>query len=609
MRAAIALLSLMLCQTDPRPEEQSTGAAPAPGPSGAVEADRVELRPSGLLDVRLRNVDVFLALELLSEQTGRNIVVNNGVTGSVSVVLRKVRFDEALTAILDTNNLVASERSGVLYVSARPAPTTTAPTAVMDMRVFRLNYISAAEAESFVKPLLTPDGKTARTKEPESGVATQSDKAGGYNPATGEVLIVVDTPANLERIAAAVTEIDGQPQQVLVEATILRATLNESTALGIDFNTLAGVDFQTLQAQSPGVATIGLGTIPQAQLNNTSVAARTELNAAVPAGGFTFGVVKDQIAAFIRALEQLTDVTILANPKVLTLNKQRGQIIVGRRDGYLTTTVTETAAVQTVEFLETGTKLIFRPYVSRDGYVRMEIHPEDSNGGLTAANLPFQETTEATTNILVKDGHTIVIGGLFRERTTTGKSQVPGLGSIPGIGLLFGVQQNATVREEVIILLTVHVLTGGASEDRAAEQLLEDAERVRVGARRGLMGIGREQLAEARYQAAVEAVEAGRLDEALTQVRLCLCLNARHSDAIALEERLQGARMWRSDTSLIRSFVRDRIREQAGLPLAPPFERPELEPLLPARPAEPGAAPDPTNSARRPVGGMSNGDD
>ncbi|MGE0479217.1 MAG: type II secretion system protein GspD [Phycisphaerae bacterium] len=615
MRPAIAILLLALSRADPPADELSAGAPQSPQASAAVEADRVELRPSGLLDVRLRNVDVFLALELLSEQTGRNIVVNNGVAGTVSVVLRKVRFDEALAAILDTNNLVAAERSGVLYVSAKPAPATTAQAAATEMRVFRLSYISAAEAESFVKPLLTADGKTARTKEPESGVATQSDKAGGYNPAMGEVLIVVDTPDNLARIAEAVAEIDGQPQQVLVEATILRATLNESTALGIDFNTLAGVDFQTLQAQSPGVATIGLGTVPQAQLNNTSVAARTELNAAVPSGGFTFGVVKDQIAAFIRALEQLTDVTILANPKVLTLNKQRGQIIVGRRDGYLTTTVTETAAVQTVEFLETGTKLIFRPYVSRDGYVRMEIHPEDSNGGLTAANLPFQETTEATTNVIVKDGHTIVIGGLFRERTTTGKSQVPGLGSIPGFGLLFGVQQNATVREEVIILLTVHVLTGGASEDQATERMLENTERVRVGARRGLMGIGREQLAEARYLAAVEAVDRGKLDEALTQVRLCLFLNARHADALRLEERLQGERAWRSDTSLIRSFVRDRIREQAGLPPTPPFERPDVKPLLPARPAgesapAPRAGPAPATEPRGAVGGgMSDGDD
>src|SRR5690606_34789944 len=180
-------------------------------------------------------------------------------------------------------------------------------------------------------------------------------------------------------------------------------------------------------------------------------------------GGLRLGFVNSDIAVFISALESITDTTVLANPKVLALNKQKGEVIVGRKDGYLTTTVTESAAVQTVEFLDTGTRLIFRPFIGDDGYIRMEIHPEDSSGGLSDANLPFKITTEVTSNVMVKDGQTIVIGGLFREESTTSKGQVPFLGNLPLAGPLFRRQRDRSVREEVIILLTPHIVKNDAA--------------------------------------------------------------------------------------------------------------------------------------------------
>ncbi len=177
--------------------------------------------------------------------------------------------------------------------------------------------------------------------------------------------------------------------------------------------------------------------IPQAELNNTNMTFRTDFNDLVPSGGFTFGIVKDQVAAFIRALESVTDTTVIANPNVLALNRQIGEVIVGRRDGYVTTTFTDTIASQSVEFLETGTQLTFRPYICGHDLIRMDIHPEDSSGGLNDANLPFKATTEVTTSIMVRDGHTILIGGLFREVSTAARSQVPLAGNIPLAGALF----------------------------------------------------------------------------------------------------------------------------------------------------------------------------
>ena len=100
----------------------------------------------------------------------------------------------------------------------------------------------------------------------------------------------------------------------------------------------------------------------------------------------------------------------------------------------------------------------------------MEIKPEDSSGSVNASGLPNKFVTQVTTNVMVRDGHTIVIGGLFRESTQISKSQVPGFGSLPGVGPLFGKRTDSTVREEVIILLTPHIVKDDAAYAEAGEQ-------------------------------------------------------------------------------------------------------------------------------------------
>lgn len=205
-------------------------------------------------------------------------------------------------------------------------------------------------------------------------------------------------------------------------------------------------------------------------------------------------------------MEEVTDTTVLANPKILALNKQKGQVIVGRRDGFMTTTVTETQAIQTVEFLETGTQLVFRPFIGDDDFVRVELHPEDSVGFVNAQGLPSEQTTEVTTNVIVRNGETILIGGLFREVTTDARSQIPWLGNLPGIGALFRSNSDSTSREEVIILLTIHIVKDREAYAAASREQYEDIERMRVGIRQGLMWHGRERVAQAQYRKALDRV-------------------------------------------------------------------------------------------------------
>lgn len=568
-----------------------------PSNEAAAGTSEVQFGPDNRVTIHMSGVPLADGLRMLSSRAKRNIVLTTGAEGTVSVSLYDVSFERALEAILTANRLVHRVEGDCVYVyTMEELARMEAANRKVSSRVFRLQHLNGAAAKELVDPMLTPNiGRAAVTPAASKGLggataggsgSSSSGGSGGSSKDTegdalaGEdALLVTDYEDQLERIAEALRLLDVRPRQVLVEATILRATLNEDNALGIDFTTVGGIDFQELSSISPAAQSVTTGLTPSDKLNETTFTARTDFNGAVPTGGFTFGIIKDQIGLFIRALEQITDTSVLANPKMLALNKQLGQVIVGRRDGYLTTTVTETTTVQTVEFLETGTVLTFRPFIGEDGTIRMEIHPKDSTGGLTPTGLPFEQTTEVTTNIMVKDGHTILIGGLFREVTQASRAQMPFLGNIPILGAAFRTTQDATIREEVIILLTVHVVKPDEML-AASEELREDTERFRLGMRRGLQWLGRERLAQAHFRWATEHLARGDLDQALWDTELAIHNYPRHVPAAKLREQLRSRRSWESESSAIRSFVRDRIAEENGITL-PPYGRPGPPWVLP----------------------------
>jgi type II secretory pathway component GspD/PulD (secretin) len=243
------------------------------------------------------------------------------------------------------------------------------------------------------------------------------------------------------------------------------------------------------------------------------------------------------VAAFITALESVTDTTILANPKILAVNKQLGQVYIGTKIGYISqTTQTQTSTTQQVEFLDTGTKLSFRPFIGDDGYIRMDIHPKDSSGTLKSNDIPDEFSTELATNIMVKDGQTIVIGGLFRDVVVTSRTQIPLLGDLPLIGGLFRGTNDSTTRQEVIILLTVHIINEPEETNSAAR--IDDVRRKRFGAKEELQWAGRARLVEDRYAEAARYYVEGDTQAAIKELAFVLELRPSYLEAIRLKERI-----------------------------------------------------------------------
>jgi type IV pilus assembly protein PilQ len=538
---------------------------------------------NGTVEIHVNEAPLVEVLRMLSIQSQRNIVASKEVRGTVTANLYGVTVREALDAILHANGYAYREKGNFIYVyTLKEIKEIEQAQRQVSTEVIRLYYTPAANAVTMIKPVLSSDAQVSFTTPADSGIDGGTSDIGGNSHAIEDIIVVTDYPENIEKVRKIIRELDRRPQQILVEATIVRAALTDDNALGVDFNVLAGVNFSDFVFNDGGQIsgnTIGDGT---SSSSVGSVGTGNNFTNNIN-GGLRLGFVSDNVSVFLSALEGVTDTAVLANPKVLALNKQRGEVIVGRKDGYYTTTVTESSTVQTVEFLETGTKLYFRPYIGDDGYIRMEIHPEDSSGGLTSSNLPFKITTEVTSNVMVKDGHTIVIGGLFREASDSSRSQVPVLGNIPLAGTLFRQQRDRTQREEVIILLTPHIIKNDVAYAQLSEEQLRNAEMLRVGVRQGMMISGRERMAESCYRSALE--ELGKPDgdraRAIWYLNCATNLHPKFLEAIKLRQELTGEQIAAVDNSSIRGFVREAmLRDVAAV-------EPTTAPAAPAAPAAP----------------------
>lgn len=516
----------------------------------------INVQDDGMVEMHVVDMPLTTALRMLNVQSRKNIITTPSVQGIVTADLYQFTFEKALRAILTANDCDYIVRDDIIYVyTIKELASLQYIKKEIRYKMFQLNYVSSSDMENIIVPLLSEDGKISTSSKFSSEINEKDLRMLGNTLAGQEFIVVYDYPENIKEISELIQEADIKPKQVLVEATILRARLTEDNALGIDFTLLGGVQLELLGATSNGVADITLGQLPTDRFDSFNGNASTNFANNVPNGGLSIGVMKNHVAVFLRALEKITDISVLANPKILTLNKQVGNIIVGRRDGYLTTTVTETQAIQKVEFLETGTQLTFRPFIGSDGYIRMELHPKDSVGGLTPAQLPFEQTTEVTTSVFIQDGHTILIGGLFREVDSDSRSQVPLLGDVPVVGNLFRSRNDSVEREEVIILLTVTIIDDDEVYAEHSYDQLEDLERMRVGLRRGMMWHGRNRIAQSYFRKAVQLLSRGDSDKALWYAKLVLHNQPRFLPAIKLVEEIEQSREWDHDGGLTRSFL------------------------------------------------------
>lgn len=401
------------------------------GPSLKIPLQKIEM-PKGLnMDARdgrislvARDVPINTVLETIARQHGMNVVLGDGVDRKVSVNLNDVALEDALHAILTINGYTWIEQRNILLVTKADHAELSPVVQGRQLRVFDLNFLSAADVDSVVKGLLSPAGKSFILE------TNSKDKR-----RTQERIIVEDLPEYVARVASYIRQVDCPPRQVLIEAHVLRVGLRDDTRHGVNMNELL-------------------------RLANSEVRVRTEGFAnplASPA--FFLSIDGTDIESLVEALTTTTDAKTLASPKLMVLNGQQAKIQVGEQLGYLVTTTTKTATLQNVEFLDLGVVLAVTPTITDDGRVILTVKPEVSNGRINpATGLPEEETTEVETTIMLPDGQGMVIGGLIREEDVEIESKIPIAGDLFMVGRMF--QRRSIVREraEVIIALIPRIV-------------------------------------------------------------------------------------------------------------------------------------------------------
>ncbi len=468
------------------------------------------------------NSDIREVLDLLAEQGDLNILVSKGVQGTVSASLRGVDVDTAMDAILRSAGLVARREGKFVYVGT-PQDLDEIEQAidVLGTRVYRPNYVTAEELKALIEPLVTKDKGVVSVSSPaEIGIQSDAAMVGGNNYAGTDVVLVRDYEAVLAEIDQVVDEIDTRPAQVAIEATILSVKLSDDNALGIDFEFFRGNNnFR-----------IGLGT-PAESLPTTYTT-----------GGLQLAYLDGNIGSFIDALDKVNDTDVIATPRLMVLNKHRAEIQIGKQEGYVSTTITETSASQSVEFLDTGTILRLRPFISSDGLVRLEVHPELSDGAViekAGFTVPEKDVTQVTTNVMVRDGCTVIIGGLMRDELVSEVDRIPLLGGLPVVGALFRHTKETAERHEILVLITPRIVYEPETCREGTGEICHYGQRHAAMAD-NMSLINRRNVARRYLRLAQKALASGNTLRAERLARTALAFDPANHEALELQNGLCG---------------------------------------------------------------------
>jgi len=569
-----------------------TGTAPAlpPNPSADdVSGGKPTKKPvmkaqpssdgSDHYSLQIQGQDIKQVLEMLGQLAGLNILVGKDVKGTVTANLQDVTVEEALNAILRSMGYTFQREKNFLFVmTTKEADSRQKIGQKLVTKVYRPHYIGVKDLQTLVTPLITEKiGKIAVTSPAQTGIALNAEDAGGDQISQRDALLVVDYPTVITQIDGVLKEMDVPPRQIAIDVEILSVRLTDKMAFGVNFAILNSNNKQLVSTGNG--QTLGTSSGFPGGASNSIVPAMGQFIA--NAAGLKYGFLQGDISGFIEAIEKLSDTNLIASPHLRVLNKQRAELIIGEKLGFKTITFQNNQAIEDIKFVDVGTKLVLRPFIAPDGLVRLAIHPERSSGTIDDNGVPQTKTTEVTTNVMVRDGSTIVIGGLIDEEIVQTNDRVPLLGAIPLIGKAFGNKSEKVVRNELIVLITPRIVQ--EPEDAATGETahFENARRQEF-VRDHLEPISRDNLARMEFRLAERYFEEGELERARRHVRRSLRQNKNYLPALRLLDQIDDT----AEQQKPRWFRRFRRRTGPALSAVGPSSAPDArrESLPPSPP-------------------------
>ncbi|MGE6442061.1 type IV pilus secretin PilQ [Psychrobacter sp. NPDC078409] len=440
------------------------------------------------LSMEFQDVEVRSVLDILAQFTEMNIVASDSVAGNITLRLINVPWDQALDIILKSKNLGKRENGNVILVAPstelaeQEARELEAQQAVQSYAPLRTEYIrlSYAKAQDVLTLISQGSGATGNN----SGLANREDNNTLLsNRGTVTVdertntLIIKDVADSIENIHKLISKIDIPVRQVMIEARIVSATDSFSKEIGVRWGILSngaannrsllvGGSDQTLwdlkdfdvETTTVNGQTVSYPSYDITRPDNLNV----DLGVSNPAGSIAFGLLSMSDVMLdleLSALQADNRGEVISTPKILTADKQTAKVSSGTQIPYQEASA---SGATTTSFREAALSLEATPNITPDGKIGLQL--VITNGTPTIINNQVAISEDSiSTNVIIEDGQTVVLGGVFKNRTNNGVDKVPFLGDLPYIGRAFRRDVRSNSKEELLIFVTPKLINDGTS--------------------------------------------------------------------------------------------------------------------------------------------------
>jgi len=426
-----------------------------------------------LLSLNFQDIEVRAILQILADFTGLNIVVSDTVKGNLTLRLQNVPWDQALDIIMRTKGLSMRQNGNVIFI----APTeeiaarekldlesrkTVEELVPLRTEIIQVNYAKAADLAKLLK---SGDEKKGSILSPRGTVETDERT---------NSLIVKDVPDKLGEIRDLIAQLDKPAKQVMIDSRVVIASDDFSRDLGVRFG-VSGVSQSGDRLNTVSGNVNATGTVIDSAVNNLintgqpfpvavpSLPDRLGVNLPVAGPSIAFAILgADYLVDLELSAQQVEgNAEIVSNPRVVTADLKKATVLQGRQIPYSTVSDQGT----NVEFKDAFLKLEVTPQITPDDRIRMDLKVSKDEQGATVATATGPQVSidkrEIETQVLVNNGETVVLGGVFEQTKTDNATKVPLLGDVPLLGYLFRTTSKSATKRELLIFVTPQILKEG----------------------------------------------------------------------------------------------------------------------------------------------------
>jgi len=417
------------------------------------------------LSLNFQNIEVRAVLQLLADFTGMNLVTSDTVRGNLTLRLKNVPWDQALDIILKTKGLAMRQNGNVLLIApsaeiaAREKQELAAKKQLIELEslyseIIEVNFAKATDLSTLLQ--------SGQEQGSGSGVT-------GFLSARGSVtvdertnsLLLRDTADQLVQIRKLIAKLDIPIRQVLIESRIVIANNDFSKELGVRFGTSASISGD--HSDVSNFATSGSLDGTTALRNGTALLQADRLNVNLPVtnatGTFALALAKLPLGAILElelsAMQEEGQGEIISSPRVITSNQKTATIEQGTEIPYQEKT---SSGATSVSFKQAVLKLNVTPQITPDDRVVMDLEVNKDDVGQVYDKIPSIDTRSVKTQVLVDNGETVVLGGIYEQRKTKTSRRVPFFGELPYVGFLFKTNKNQDTKRELLIFVTPKII-------------------------------------------------------------------------------------------------------------------------------------------------------